>query len=580
VISFRRGRFRECIRSPLTWILIACAVPRIVGIGWGLPASDGWDNDGVAPRDFLAGLVETFSPGHYFTYPPFHLLVLGVLTCPITAIALAHAHSLSPHDVVSEILRVPYMTSIAYIARAVSVVMSLGIIYAVAKITETIRGPQAGYCAAAACGLDVSLTYYGHTTNLDVPYLFWASLGLLALVRAIALNEPRRLRRFAVFAILAIATKDQAYALFLLGVPLAIAAWLFFGLGWEREGARTVLLEALRAVGLGAVLLLLADGVVWNPIGFWARLHFLVGPASQDFATYAATTEGRLRVLQDAAIMYGSLWHSTFLVLAGGGLLLHLWRRNEGDRARWVAGWVPLFVAISFTLTFNCIARRVENRFILPQSLMLCVYIGLAVHAFLFELRGHVVRLLARAALAVAFARGIFMALAVDVNILNDPRYDIERTLRAQAAPGDRVETYGLNVYLPRFPHDLRVTRVGPEPVEHRNPMPGIEEIQDRFENLDQRRPRWVVVSECWAWRYLLSAPKIEERGMAMPRTQLSTRNDASAFTFFHDLVEDRRGYRMVLTSEFHSDIWPLIAIHASTACKMWLLESKDPKSQ
>ena len=73
---------RQVRSSPLAWILIAAFVLHIVGIGWGLPASDAWEDDGIAPRDFLVGTYETYLPGHFFTYPPVHLLGLSLLTSP------------------------------------------------------------------------------------------------------------------------------------------------------------------------------------------------------------------------------------------------------------------------------------------------------------------------------------------------------------------------------------------------------------------------------------------------------------------------------------------------------------------
>src|SRR5687767_14944759 len=103
------ARLLPLVRSPLAWIVLLAGLVRVVGIGWGLPASDGWDNDGIAPRDFLAGIVETFTPGHYFTYPPVHLVLLAILTAPITIVALVRAPSLAPADVVHEIVKVPYM---------------------------------------------------------------------------------------------------------------------------------------------------------------------------------------------------------------------------------------------------------------------------------------------------------------------------------------------------------------------------------------------------------------------------------------------------------------------------------------
>jgi len=65
-------------RSPLAWILLAICVVHVAGIGWGLPASDGWDNDGFAPRGFLQCLANTFTSGHYDTYPPVHATQGGI----------------------------------------------------------------------------------------------------------------------------------------------------------------------------------------------------------------------------------------------------------------------------------------------------------------------------------------------------------------------------------------------------------------------------------------------------------------------------------------------------------------------
>ncbi|WP_394837216.1 glycosyltransferase family 39 protein [Pendulispora rubella] len=567
-----RARLRASVRSPLAWILVISAVLRVVGIGWGLPASDGWDNDGIAPRDFLAGLVETFTPGHYFTYPPLHLLLLGVLTFPVTAIALLHAPSLAPHDVIGEILKVPYMTSIAYIARATTLVMSVGVTYAVAKIAETARGRRAGWCAAAVCAVDPILTYYSHTTNLDVPYLFWGMFALLALTRAIAWNEPRRLRHFVILALLGVATKDQAYALFLVAAPIAFLAWLAID-PVARGDARAIVRELLTAVGIGAVLFVFVDGIIWNPTGFRARLAFLVGPASKDFANYANDAAGWLRVLHDIIEMYSRLWPTAFLVLAAGGLLLQLRRRAGEDRATWLAGLVPFLAAVSFTVAFNCVALRVEHRFILPQSIIFSIYAGLAVHAFLFELRGRFARVVAQAALSVAFASAIFRAVAVDVSLLFDPRYDAERYMREHFAPGDRVETYGLNVYLTRFPDNVHVARVGLDAPQKRNPMPGFEEIEDRFENVEARKPRWIVLPYGWAWRYLIPIPDTQDTGKTTPTTQIKTRGDHVVVSFFHELLEGRRGYRVVHIAEYNRKVWPRVDIHASTDSAVWILE-------
>jgi hypothetical protein len=569
-LSGGRKLLREQARSPLAWILAALFCLRIVGIGWGLPASDGWDNDGVAPRDFLVGVVQTVTPGQYATYPPVHLTLLAVLTAPVTLVALARAPELTRAAVVAQMLHVPNMTIIAYVARLVSLLMSLGLVWAVAKIAEELRGERAGWCAAAFVGVNVPLTYYAHTTNLDVPYLFWGCLALLALVRAVVRNEPRRLRSWALFAALAVGTKDQAYALFLLAAPAGLGLWLALD-PWAKKNARAVLREAAVATAIAVGLLLLVDGVVFNPTGFRERVRFLLGPASQAYAQYTDDWAGRWDVVRDLAGRFGLFYPWAFLVLVGLGLAALL---RERDRSRWVAGLLPLLVAVSFTLAFNCIARRTDHRFGLPQTVLAGVYGGVGLDALVFRLRAPPARWLARLSAAAAFALALFGAADVDANLLLDPRYDAEAWLRTHVAPSDTLETYGLNVYMPRFPPGPHVLRVGPEPADHRSPMADVEEVYDDYDHASARGARYIVVSEGWVWRYLLDPDLSLDRGRQLPPTQRETSTDARAEAYFGRLVDgDYPPYRLAYAATWKSRVWPPLEIHASLSREIWIYE-------
>jgi hypothetical protein len=565
-----RHSIAEAARSPLSWVLAAVLVLHAVGLGWGLPASDGWDNDGVAPRDFLAGLVETFSPGQFYTYPPVHLALLGVVTAPVTLLALAYAPTLAPDDVVHEILRVPYMTAIAYAARLVSLAMSLGIVWAVAKMAEELRGHKAGWCAAAFVAVNVSFTYYAHTSNLDVPYLFWGCLALLALLRAVVRHEPRRLRRWGVLAALAVGTKDQAYALFLLSVPAALGLWLWLD-PRARASARLVLREAALGVASAFGLLLVVDGPLYNPAGFRARLHFLLGPASQPYAEYSNDWTGRGEVIRDLLLHFDRYYPAAFgvLVVLGLALLVRDDRRRPGYL---VGGLLPLLCIVSFTVAFNCLARRTDHRFALPQTMLAGVYGGVALEALLVRPRWPPARWLARLAVGAAFAVALYAAADVDANLLLDPRYDAEAWLRDHVGPGDRIETYGLNVYMPRFPAIARVTRVGPGPEDHRSPMPGVDEELAPYGDASARGPAYIVVSEGWAWRYLLDPDEGLPRGHQLPPTQRETESDAASSAYFRALTAgEYPTYRLVHVAEWTSRVWRPLDIHASTSREIWI---------
>jgi hypothetical protein len=177
---------------------------------------------------------------------------------------------------------------------------------------------------------------------------------------------------------------------------------------------------------------------------------------------------------------------------------------------------------------------------------------------------------------AACFAPALFACATVDANLLLDPRYDAERWLAEHVAPGETIEVHGLNVYLPRFPPQAHVVRVGPEPREKRNPLPGVEEVQDTFEHATVRRPKWIVVCDGWVWRYLIP-PDTKKHGHIMPPTQIETTTDPDGTGFFQGLYSGRRGYTPVHHAMWTSKAWPRLDIHASTGREVWVFERDEP---
>lgn len=567
------GGLRVFARSPLAWIVLGVGILHVVGIGWGLPGSDGWDTDGVAPRDFLPGLADTFTPGKFYTYPPLHLAILAILTLPVTLMAVVRAPAISVQAVVSEIVKVPYMTSMSVVARLVALAMSLGIVVAIARLAEEIRAAEldfaprpdawfcgryadarverAGLCAAVVVGTNASLTYYGKTSNLDVPYLFWATWSLVLLARAI--RGHRSFRAGFVFAALAIATKDQAYAMFLVAIPPLLAVVLYR----DRRRTRDVVVAALVAL----LVLLVIDAAPFNPSGFRARLAFLSGTASQDYAEYTADWSGRLRVLIDSAYLFPLQYPVLLVPLVVIGL----------RRARSLLGALPLLVLVSFTIAFELTARRTEARFLLPQALMLAIYGGAGLETLVFaERRG--LRLAGQALASVVVASALFGAISVDVNMLGDPRYDAARWLADNIAPGDTVEVYGLNVYLPQLPPQARVIRVGPEALEHRNPLPGVEEVQAPYELSASRPTKWIVLPWGWAWRvyeYRDLTP-----GQKMQSSIARFREDTTR-RYFHELADQVLGFEFAHGSEYDLHAFPIIDVHGTTGKTIWIFKRR-----
>jgi len=563
---------RELRTSPLAWILCAAFVVHVIGLTWGLPAADAWEDDGIAPRDFLVGAYETYLPGHYFTYPPVHLLGLSVLTSPVWGLALARAPSLSQSDVVSTMIQVPTMTALTLVARVVSELMALGIIYFLAKLAEEVWGKRASLLVALVIAVNAPLTYYAHTSNLDVPYMFWACFALLETARAIVRREPRRLRRVFVLAALAVGTKDQAYAIFLAGFPVAMGAWLL--LDREVKARRGEIAKQLAiALAISGVLFLLVSGAITNPSGFRARIHFLLGPASQNHAYYAVSWLGRLEILRDLALGWNRFYPYPFAVAALAGLWAHLAKaRRDGTAEKLVAGLVPLLGGLSFILCFNMTARRTEHRFAMPEMLLLAVYAGVAFDRLLELCRSAVARRAALASVTGLLAWGLFECVTVDANMLLDPRYDAEAFLAANVHEGDVVETYGANAYLPRFPKEARVVRVDVSALSTRNPLPNVQELQAPFHEIEARKPRFIVVTDAWVWRYFALGAS---GGRVVPPEQAERERDQATRTYFQDLHTETLQYRVVHLSRFSSRVWPTRQIHQSTAKDIRIFERK-----
>ncbi len=533
-------------------------------------------------------MIQTYTPGDHYTYPPFHLLLLTLASAPVWITTLVQAPVLEPASVIHTFIRIPTMTAMAVIARAASVLMSLGLLWNVAQIGTLLRGTaRAGVWVAVACGLNAVLTYYSQTTNLDLPYLFWSLVSVRWLVHAIVRRAPSSLRRAVVFAALAVATKDQAYALFVLGVPLTLAAWWLIDVE-ARPLGRAVVKELAIGLAIAVPTLLLIDGALTNPSGFRERVRYLLGSASQDFAYYPATWAGRLHAARDSLLSWGDFYPWAFAGLAALGLVVACLdgvrtsdreqandlaeKANDSARARRAAALVPLFLAVSFTIAFDMSARRSEHRFVLPQMVLFGIYAGIALdalHARLWPRH----RLAFFLVVGPCLAYALFKCVSVDVAMLLDPRYDAERWMAAHVQPNDRMEIYGSNVELPRFPPTAAIERVDVTPVDGRNPILGVTEVTARFSDIEARRPRFIVVSEFWAGRYLIEREWVAPAGRVLSPGQERLEGDLDSRAYFHALRDGRLRYRLANVSRWTSKFWPAVDIHASLSRELWIFE-------
>ena len=479
-----------------------------------------------------------------------HPLLLGALSLPALLPAALRARSLDLADLQAAVLTTPVMTACAVIGRLVAITAAVAALAALGRIATRLAGRRVGRWAEAIAAVNLSVAYYGRTTNLDGPALMWTALAVERLVRAGGggtegdRSAARELAGFAMCAAASVATKDQAYASYVLLIPFFVVAMALtrrsrLGSGGAPTSTATStststslsLAAVARAAGLGALDYGLASGAFLNPTGFLTRVRTLGGSASDDYRVYARTAAGVAANLYDLFVAQPEYWWPRpIVVLAWAGVALVLAAVvGTGGRDQRIWRLAPLLAGLGSLVGFTLIVGRAEHRFVLPLGFWLAFYAAIALERMRtwLGLRGP------RLAGAITGIGGglVGLALLTSLSLVitqwRDGRRAVESWL-ATRPRGTTVETYGPLVYLPRFQSQprapYRVTRVGPEDIIFRNPLAGVDERQERIADALARRTDVLIVSEGFALPYLLPEPASD--GRVLPAVTRRARQD------------------------------------------------------
>lgn len=457
------------------WALIAgVTLVNAFGITWGLPNATGdWAIDSIAPFGPLRYAQQMLDGGHWWSkYPPLHFTLLALVYSPYAAfLAVTGALDAGAGAFADPALSVTLFT---LAARLVSAAMGVGTTVVAYRIGVELAGRRAGLLAGVLFAGSPLAVYYATAANLEMPYLFWSSLALLMLVR-IARGAPRATYvRCGMFAAAAIATKDQAYGLFLL-LPLPLLALHARARGGE--GFRDPRLIA----GAGAAVLtyLVAANVVIDFRGWLAHLYYITHDGSRPYQMYPATLAGYARLSAHVAGLV--LWTATPPMLALAVVGWVALRRGVRRRAALLVAAVA-----SYLLTFVGPILYVFPRFVLPVVFVVAILGGVG-GAAIWN-RG---RTLARAAVAVTVAVVALYGTSMNLGLVWDSRYAAESWLASHVPPGALVGTNGEGVYLPRVPAALRTVAV---------------DVTQAGLRYDGPAPEYLVLSDAYYARYLRRA--------------------------------------------------------------------------
>lgn len=474
-------------RLPLALFLAALFV-NCYGITWGLPnGNDTWAADSIRPGAPLAILYRTLladpwnSGWFWFKYPLGHIFILGGVYAPYLAWLFLTGGLAAPTSVYPHGFADPEgsMMMLALLGRLLSAVMGAGSVSLVYLIVVRSFGRLTAASAALATGLCYPMVYYAHTTNVEVPYVFWMLVALLAAVRLVGGEEGRRWWvLLAIGAAMSLATKEIIAGVYVgLAPALAIALW---------KGGMpitSILRGGVVAAGAFGLTLAAASNVFMNPQGFLNRLGFLTQTLDPSVALQYApyyfpidlgATRGLDVEFAQLALAAQRVVESVglpviALALIGFALAMQRSPAIAFLLAASAAGFYLFGVRAMLSLSL---------RYVLPLAVFASMLAGITL-GYLAR-AGH--RAAVRRPLAVA-AVVFIMLYGWDVNRMftGDGRYLAENWIATNISAGQTIEVYQRPTYLPRFPAWATVNTV---------------EFEQRDVNhFRKRQPDYVIVS-------------------------------------------------------------------------------------
>lgn len=474
---------RSRIDFGLLGILAVSLVLNTYHLQWGLPnGNNTWAADAYGPITVLGVIQHSFgewnSGWFYFKYPMGYPLLLAAVFSPYLALlwltgGWRHPKAAYPYGFADP---EQSLLILGLLGRALNVAFALGTVALAYGIARRLFDRRAGLLSAALVATAYPVVYYAHTTNLDIGYLFWL---ILALYCAIVASQTDRLLPWLGLGLataMAVSTKEQGFA-FLLPLPiLSLVARA------RAHGSLRICWSppALAMAGSAIGTMLLANNVLYNPLGFAARIAYLLGRPLQPVAARLAPVEFALWKGPKEWVYVRQLWDGidsslgTPLTCLAVLAAVAVWRQPRA------AIWLLVPVVSHYYLSLRGL-DLITLRYLLPVTVIAAILAAaLLARAFAAAAPGALRTAVAVVALVLA-GLGLARAVELDWLLRNDPRYQAEAWLGQQMPAGARGEVFQKAVYLPRFDPRWAVHQV---PIEERS-----------IEGLHARRPDFIVLS-------------------------------------------------------------------------------------
>ncbi len=532
-------RIKEILKKPVAWILLFNAVLYLTGILWGLPSSEDWHSDSLAPYYPLLGLSQGFSFGYLNKYPLVHQVLLAVLNLPVALAAFINsspAEGLSLSKFLLLIRSPEYASWLTLTDRLVSAAMGLGIIYWMYRAVRELFTERAGLIAAFLLSFDAVLNFYSHMAKVEVPYVFWGVLGMYMLIKVIKYRNLSDYMYLALFSCLCYGTKDQGYAVFFFPFIFYLLVWpaLFPEQGVSRLKS---VFNRKFLIFCGAFILfsVITQNIIFNLDGFLYRFSILTGWNGQRSIAYTMDFAGIFALFADSArcTVREGIGLPLFLLYTAGAFVFICLNFRRGKT--FLLQLVFLLGSVSVYLTFVQVVRQAQVRYLLPVTVFMTAYGAWLVDYAWEKVRGRM-KIFCSAVMACVLLYSFWFVFSSDMNLINDLRYRAEEWMEENIPEGSSIEYYAYLHYLPRFPKGTYSYRVTKDAM-----------------SVEKRRPDYIAVTSHYYNRFFAGTDDSAEGGR-IKNTQKAIRfmTESDMPQFMKELFSDGLNYRVA--AEFNEE--------------------------
>jgi len=403
-----------------------------VGIGWGVPpintvpSATSWGPDELAPTGLLEEVANRLYV-HWGNYNPQYPL-FGYLQ---QAVPVRVILGVAGYDVrESNSLEVARPTT--FIARASNVVLAAATVVVAARTAAIFFGAGSAWIAALFTLLFQPMFYYGRTSNVDGPSLFWTAVVIWQAAHAIRFGLERRSAIImAVAAACSIATKDSAYGA-ILPVGLIVAAY-----SWKKHSTLLIV-----AGFVSIVVYIFASGLAFDLKSWTMHVEFISKGNLRHFGFHYGNKSPYVLVFWRTLVEVAANLGVPVLMAVAVGILLAV-RRNRG-----LLIWL---LPAAGVIVFSILPQRfVLYRFTIQTSYVLLFFAVYLIH-HLIEWK----RSIGIAAMVCISSWSAVTAADFTWQMWNDTRYQAADWINTHAKPGDRIGYYGRNLKKPAYiaPH-------------------------------------------------------------------------------------------------------------------------------